>query len=83
MLVFSFCGSAAALVCTNQALNKVVSTTTRHAFNTSRLQTNGRPYFNCLPDHKMAYPEIMIDFEEQTEVSFLHIFLKRNVSACE
>ncbi|KAI0241255.1 hypothetical protein LSAT2_031640 [Lamellibrachia satsuma] len=69
-----------AFKCTNVALNKTVTATTPNAVTRSTQQTNGMIDFNCLPDHKMTYPEVVLDFEEETEISFLHIFLKKHMS---
>jgi len=38
---------------------------------------------NCLPNKAMHNPEIVIDFEVETEVRFLHIFLKPWAFKCE
>ena len=64
--------------CTNVAWNKNITMTTQSTVKISRLQTDGMvDGFNCLPEDAMDNPEIVIDFEVETEVRFLHIFFKR------
>ena len=70
--------------CTNVALNKSLTTTTQNKVKTWRLQTDGIvDRVNCLPDKAMDNPEIVIDFEDWTEVRFLHIFIKQRQLKCE
>ena len=70
--------------CTNVAWNKNITTTTQNTVETSRLQTDIMvDGLNCLPNKAMHNPEIVIDFEVETEVRFLHIFLKPWAFKCE
>ena len=70
--------------CTNVAWNKNITITTQSTVNISRLQTDGIvDGLNCLPEDAMDNPEIVIDFEVDTEVGFLHIFVKQREFKCE
>ena len=72
--------SLAALPCMNVALNKtVVATTIPDELMTYRRLTSGElDETNCLPDDMMDFPEVEIDFDVETEVSLIHIFLIDN-----
>ena len=68
--------SLVALPCTNVALNKTVVATITPDKLTSRQLTSGElDKTSCLPDKMMNFPEVEIDFDVETEVSVIYIFL--------